>query len=136
MHFERNLMPHMLGWFALRADTSVEDAEWLLARAAGFDAGFALAASLASTAQLEADPESADAAKQFGAIPSKTGRNLLFDPTRPTPASQGLPPVPTGPSTPHSPFQKRANFLPGRCRPLDADAGMPAPTMSVAVTQP
>ena len=67
LHFERNLMPHMLGWFALRPDTSIEDAEWLLARAAGFDAGFALAASLASTAQLAADPNSADAAKQFGA---------------------------------------------------------------------
>jgi len=70
LHFERNLMPHMLGWFALRPDTSVEDAEWLLARAAGFDAGFALAASLASTAQLEADPRSADAAKAFGAVPA------------------------------------------------------------------
>ncbi|MCC6233875.1 MAG: hypothetical protein IT580_14610 [Verrucomicrobiales bacterium] len=65
--FERNLMPHMLGWFALRADTSLEDAEWLLARAAGFDAGFALATSLASTAQLAADPASADTARQFGA---------------------------------------------------------------------
>lgn len=70
LHFERNFMPHMLGWFALRSDTSIEDAEWLLARAAGFDAGFALAASLASTAQLEADPASADAAKQFGASPA------------------------------------------------------------------
>jgi len=70
LHFERNLMPHMLGWFALRPDTSLEDAEWLLARAAGFDAGFALAASLASTAQLEAEPNSTDAAKQFGAAPA------------------------------------------------------------------
>lgn len=65
--FERNLMPHMLGWFALRADTSLEDAEWLLARAAGFNAGFALATSLASTAQLEADPDSADTSRRFGA---------------------------------------------------------------------
>jgi len=47
-HFERNLMPRMLGWFALRPDTSLEDAEWLLAKAAGFKAGFALATSLAS----------------------------------------------------------------------------------------
>ncbi len=70
LHFERNLMPRMLGWFALRADTSLEDAEWLLARAAGFDAGFALAASLASTAQLEADPDSAEAARAFGAVPA------------------------------------------------------------------
>jgi hypothetical protein len=65
--FERNFMPHMLGWFALRPDTSLEDAEWLLARAAGFDAGFALATSLASTAQLAADPSSADTARKFGA---------------------------------------------------------------------
>lgn len=70
LYFERNLMPRMLGWFALRAETSLEDAEWLLARAAGFDAGFALAASLASTAQLAADPGSADAARQFGATPA------------------------------------------------------------------
>lgn len=66
--FERNFMPHMLGWFALRSGTSVEDAEWLLARAAGFDAGFALATSLASMAQLEADPSSADTARRFGAM--------------------------------------------------------------------
>ena len=66
--FERNFMPHMLGWFALRPDTSFEDAEWLLARASGFDAGFALATSLASTAQLEADPASADTARQFGGV--------------------------------------------------------------------
>ncbi|MHC1765786.1 MAG: hypothetical protein AB9869_16055 [Verrucomicrobiia bacterium] len=70
LHYDRNLMPRMLGWFALRPDTSIEDAEWLLARAAGFEAGFALATSLASTAQLEADPNSADAARQFGATPA------------------------------------------------------------------
>ena len=67
VYFERNYMPHMLGWFALRPDTSLEDAEWLLARAAGFDAGFTLATSLASTAQLEADPLSAETARRFGA---------------------------------------------------------------------
>jgi hypothetical protein len=67
VYFERNFMPHMLGWFALRPETSMEDAEWLLARAAGFDAGFTLATSLASTAQLEADPASAETSKRFGA---------------------------------------------------------------------
>ncbi|MBL9136190.1 MAG: hypothetical protein JNK85_09995 [Verrucomicrobiales bacterium] len=70
VYFERNLMPRMLGWFALRPETSVEDAEWLLARAAGFHAGFTLATSLASTAQLEADPRSADTARKFGAVPA------------------------------------------------------------------
>lgn len=70
LHYSRNLMPRMLGWFALRPETTLEDAEWLLARAAGFDAGFALATSLASTAQLHADPLSAETAKRFGAIPA------------------------------------------------------------------
>ena len=70
LYFERNLMPHMLGWFALSKETTVADAEWLLARAAGFDAGFALAASLASTAQLGADPSSADALHKYGATPA------------------------------------------------------------------
>ncbi len=49
--FERNLLPHMLGWFALRRDTTLEDAEWLLARAAGYDAGFALVVGADSLAQ-------------------------------------------------------------------------------------
>lgn len=70
LHYSRNLMPRMLGWFALRPETTVEDAEWLLARAAGFDAGFALATSLASTAQLQADPASAETARRLGNVPA------------------------------------------------------------------
>jgi hypothetical protein len=34
-------MPGMLGWFKMTSETGIEDIEWLLARAAGFDAGFA-----------------------------------------------------------------------------------------------
>lgn len=41
-YFQRNLMPAMLGWFNMTPGTSLEDAEWLLARAAGFHAGFCL----------------------------------------------------------------------------------------------
>jgi hypothetical protein len=70
LYFERNLMPHMLGWFALSQETTLADAEWLLARAAGFDAGFALATSLASTAQLSADPSSAEALHKYGSTPA------------------------------------------------------------------
>lgn len=70
LHYSRNLMPRMLGWFALRPETTLEDAEWLLARAAGFDAGFALATSLASTAQLQADPSSAETARRLGNVPA------------------------------------------------------------------
>lgn len=40
--FHRNLLPPMLGWFSMSSQTSIEDTEWLLARAAGFEAGFAL----------------------------------------------------------------------------------------------
>lgn len=39
-YFKRNLMPGMLGWFSMRPETSVEDIEWMLARSAGFDAGY------------------------------------------------------------------------------------------------
>lgn len=45
-YFHRNLMPRMLGWFSLNSTTSLEDMEWLLARAAGFDAGFGLSTSM------------------------------------------------------------------------------------------
>ncbi len=44
-YYRRNLMPCMLGWFSMSAQISMEDVEWLLARAAGFDAGFALTTS-------------------------------------------------------------------------------------------
>jgi hypothetical protein len=39
-YFERNLMPGMLGWFLMTGETSLEDIEWLLAKAAGYNAGF------------------------------------------------------------------------------------------------
>ena len=45
-YFQRNLMPPMLGWFHMKENTSLDDIEWLLARAAGFNAGFALCTSL------------------------------------------------------------------------------------------
>lgn len=66
LFYTRNLIPHMLGWFSLRSQTTPEDVEWLCARAAGFDAGFALATSFASkatqTAGDEADLDKASAA--------------------------------------------------------------------------
>lgn len=39
-YFRRNLMPGMLGWFQLTTSTSLQDVEWMLARSAGFDAGY------------------------------------------------------------------------------------------------
>jgi len=44
-YFRRNYIPSMLGWFSMRANTSIEDIEWMLARSAAFDAGYALVTS-------------------------------------------------------------------------------------------
>ncbi|MEN8117468.1 MAG: hypothetical protein ABFS16_10840 [Bacteroidota bacterium] len=40
-YFSRNLMPGMLGWFSMRENTPVEDIEWMLARSAAYNAGYA-----------------------------------------------------------------------------------------------
>jgi hypothetical protein len=37
-------MPNMLGWFLLSSTTTADDIEWMMARAAGYHAGFALVA--------------------------------------------------------------------------------------------
>jgi hypothetical protein len=44
--FERNYLPNMLGWYLLTPATTLSDMEWMLARAAGFNAGFALATNM------------------------------------------------------------------------------------------
>jgi hypothetical protein len=54
---ERNYMPNMLGWFLLSATTGAEDIEWMMARAAGYNAGFALVARYKS---LEKNPHTKD----------------------------------------------------------------------------
>jgi hypothetical protein len=40
--FDRNYMPNMLGWFLVNSDTQVEDVEWMMSVAAGYNAGYAL----------------------------------------------------------------------------------------------
>ncbi len=50
-YFERNLFPHMMGWFEFRSAspqleaTTVDEIEWMLSKCAGYDAGFALVTS-------------------------------------------------------------------------------------------
>ena len=39
---ERNYQPNMLGWFWYQEGTTLEEMEWMLARAAGWNAGYAL----------------------------------------------------------------------------------------------
>ena len=45
-YFQRNYMPGMLGWFKLTPQTSIEDIQWMLAKSAAYDAGYALVADL------------------------------------------------------------------------------------------
>ncbi len=42
--FDRNYMPHMMGWYLLGENTTLNEMEWMLARAAGYNAGFAMVA--------------------------------------------------------------------------------------------
>lgn len=56
-YFQRNMMPAMLGWFSMRNNTTIEDIEWMLARSAAFDAGYAFVVrdeALDSNGQLDA----------------------------------------------------------------------------------
>jgi hypothetical protein len=46
--YDRNFLPRMLGWFVIRADTTLSDIEWLCSLAAGWDAGFCLVRSMKS----------------------------------------------------------------------------------------
>lgn len=67
--YARNMLPHMLGWFALSSKTSVADIEWMLARCAGFDAGFALATNAAFVGdQVGARAESTPEGRKMGEI--------------------------------------------------------------------
>ena len=56
-YFRRNLMPGMLGWFQMRPGTSVADVEWMLARSAAFDAGYAFVTSFDALARNGAADE-------------------------------------------------------------------------------
>ena len=85
--FERNFIPHMLGWYRLTATTSLPEMEWMLARAAGHDAGFAMSTTLR---ELQANADTGilldairewEAARRSGAF-SAEQRERLKDPAR------------------------------------------------------
>ncbi len=54
---ERNYQPNMLGWFWFQSGTSLEDMEWMLARAAGWNAGYAL---VVNPSDLDSNPFTAE----------------------------------------------------------------------------
>jgi hypothetical protein len=41
-YLQDNYMPNMLGWFLITPNSTPDDVDWMLARAAGFNAGYAL----------------------------------------------------------------------------------------------
>ncbi len=62
-YFHRNLMPGMLGWFSMRNNTPVEDIEWMLARSAAYNAGYAF---VTSDRPLKTNGQSAEILKLIG----------------------------------------------------------------------
>jgi len=48
---KRNYTPNMLGWFLLNSTTTLQEFEYMLARSAGYDAGYALYTKLISLAK-------------------------------------------------------------------------------------
>ncbi|MCX6282237.1 MAG: hypothetical protein NTU51_09780 [Bacteroidetes bacterium] len=63
--FDRNLMPHMLGWYLLTDSTTLPEMEWMLARAAGYNAGFGMATSLNALKNNPHTPELLDAIRDW-----------------------------------------------------------------------
>lgn len=91
--FARNFIPAMLGWFMLRSvsnqfeATTQDEIEWVLSKAAGFDAGFALFADMAvlkrngNIGELLALVREWEAARRSNAF-SESQRQQMQDPAR------------------------------------------------------
>jgi len=83
----RNYLPQMLGWFAMRRETTLADIEWMLARCAGYDAGFALASDIRALQKNPQTGQILDAIREWeharqAAAFSEEQRKRLRDPAR------------------------------------------------------
>jgi hypothetical protein len=65
--FARNFMPHMLGWYLLTETTTRAEMEWMLARAAGYGAGFAMVARPKALRANPLTPQLLDAIREWEA---------------------------------------------------------------------
>ncbi|MBM3401279.1 MAG: hypothetical protein FJY21_03015 [Bacteroidetes bacterium] len=63
--FDRNYMPHMLGWYLLAENTTLAEMEWMLARAAGYNAGFAMVARPAALRKNPLSNQLLDAIREW-----------------------------------------------------------------------
>jgi len=66
-YYSRNFLPNMLGWYLMTETTHLSDMEWMLARAAGYNAGFALATSLQALQKNPHAPILLDAIREWEA---------------------------------------------------------------------
>ncbi len=66
-YLSRNFLPNMLGWYLMTETTHLSDMEWMLARAAGYNAGFALATSLQALQKNPHAPILLDAVREWEA---------------------------------------------------------------------
>lgn len=83
--FDRNLMPHMLGWYLLGENTTMTEMESMLARAAGYHAGFAMVARPKALRTNPMTPQLLDAIREWetartGNAFSEAQRALLRNP--------------------------------------------------------
>lgn len=80
--YRRNLIPCMLGWFKLDANTSIEDINWLLARSAAFNAGYTLVTDGEKVANNGQSKEIIQAIKEWekarlnGAFPTELRKEM------------------------------------------------------------
>ncbi len=82
---ERNYLPNMLGWYLLTETTTLSDIEWMLARAAGYNAGFALATDISALRKNEETPQILDAIREWetarrAKVFSQSQRELMKNP--------------------------------------------------------
>jgi hypothetical protein len=85
--FDRNFMPHMLGWYLLTENTTLPEMEWMLARAAGYNAGFAMVARPKALRNNPITNQLLDAIREWekarnGGAFSNQIQDLLKDPKR------------------------------------------------------
>jgi len=62
---ERNYFPNMLGWYMLTKNTTLPEMEWMLARATGWNAGFAMVVRMKAIAANQAGLELLDAIREW-----------------------------------------------------------------------
>lgn len=73
---ERNYQPNMLGWFWYRANTTPEEMEWVMARAAGWNAGYAL---VVNPGDIKKNPHTSEVIETIKVWEEAKSRSIFTD---------------------------------------------------------